>query len=71
MSLPEGAVAVVVISFIFCPLALLALFSRLWSRRIMKVKLCWNDFAVILAMVTVSELKPIKDLLSTNIVNIQ
>lgn len=71
MSLPGGAVAVVVISFIFCPLALLALVSRLWSRRIMKLKLCLNDFAAILAMVTASEIKPIKDILRTDIINIQ
>lgn len=51
MSLPAGAVTMVVITFIFSPLALLALTWRLWSRRIMKLKLCLNDYTAILATV--------------------
>lgn len=51
MSLSGGAVVVVVVSFIFCPLALVALVWRLWSRRIMKLKLGANDYAAILATV--------------------
>lgn len=51
MSLPAGAVTVVVVTFIFSPLALLALAWRLWSRRIMKLKLCLNDYTAILATV--------------------
>lgn len=55
MSLPGGAVSVVVVSFIFCPLALLALVARLWSRRKMKLKLRSNDFSAIAATVCTFE----------------
>ena len=51
MGLPEGAVAVVVVSVIFTLLALAALVSRILSRRIMNVHLSFNDYAAILAMV--------------------
>ena len=55
MALPKGAVTVVVISFIFVFLAMLALTSRLWARRIMGIKLRLNDYAAILAIVVSSE----------------
>lgn len=65
MSLPNGAVAVVVVSFIFSPLARFALVWRLWSRRIMRLKLSLNDYAAILGEVNISELNQVEDILGT------
>lgn len=51
MILPEGAIKVAVVSFIFAPLAIIALAFRFWSRHITKTKLQFNDYAAIMAMV--------------------
>ena len=53
MSLPRGAVEIIVVSFVFLFLAVIALIFRLLSRRIQRIKLCFNDYAIILAMVGV------------------
>ncbi len=51
MGRPTGAIIVAVIACVFLPMSLIALGARLWSRRMMKVKLCLNDYFAILATV--------------------
>ncbi|KAI1352215.1 hypothetical protein F5Y01DRAFT_304100 [Xylaria sp. FL0043] len=51
MKLPLGAVQVIIVGFITTALAIIALFLRLWSRRIQKVPLVFNDYMVIAGLV--------------------
>ncbi|KAI1746318.1 hypothetical protein F4680DRAFT_401065 [Xylaria scruposa] len=51
MGLPIQGAQVVIVSFISTPLAMIALGLRLWSRRLQRVSLAFNDYMAIMAMV--------------------
>ncbi|KAI1075918.1 hypothetical protein F5B20DRAFT_558382 [Whalleya microplaca] len=51
MSLSSGGVRVVILGFVMTPLALAALALRLWSRRIQRMNLQFNDYMAIIATV--------------------
>ncbi|KAI0552561.1 hypothetical protein F4679DRAFT_581464 [Xylaria curta] len=51
MGLPIQGTQVVIVSFISTPLAMIALGLRLWSRRLQRVSLAFNDYMAITAMV--------------------
>ena len=52
MGLSEGATTVLVVSIVFLSLSYAALAARLWSRRMMKLKLAFDDYAIIVATVS-------------------
>ena len=52
MGLSEGAITVLAVSLVFLLLSYAALAARLWSRRLMKLKLAFDDYAVIMATVS-------------------
>ncbi|KAK5634996.1 hypothetical protein RRF57_010708 [Xylaria bambusicola] len=54
MGLNNESVQVTVAAFIGTPLALIALGLRLWSRRVQRVSLAFNDYMAIVAMVLAS-----------------
>ena len=58
MGLSEGAITVLAVSIVFLLLSYAALAARLWSRRMMKLKLAFDDYAIIMATVSSTSFEP-------------
>lgn len=51
MACPQGAIIIIAIGFLFSVIAIIAVYLRLLSRRIKKLRLQLNDYAVIFGAV--------------------